>query len=242
MTIYDKAPKEAEEIAKELIETCEELAPLKECGMTYELSFARGKPKKDGTVPDAITHQGHKALGLASKFKPQDRVHGKPDCRVTVDADWWDSAPDEQRRSLLFHEFYHFDPKVGEDLCVCQDSAGRPVINMRKHDVQVGWFWAPVRRFGASAMESIQFKEIVESGGQILLPSMFGARGTLLEKNEETADADKFHANVRQLAAATKKPAAEDGTVTISAEGMEPITMSHDKFKNAARQLAALGR
>jgi hypothetical protein len=219
MTIYDKPPAEAVAMLAELIDTCDELLPLKECQLTVELSWAFGKPKKDGSVPDAITHQGHKALGLASKFKLQDRIHGKPDCRITVCGKWWETAPDTQRRALLFHELFHFEPQLDDAGAIKLDDANRPVINMRKHDVQFGWFWAPVRRFGAEAMETIQFKDILSEGGQLLLPSVFGDE----PKDGDEKGAIDFASAARRLAAAVKSTGASITSVSFKSGDMEKI-------------------
>ena len=185
----------------EMINEYDEFAPIKECGLTVELSWARAVEKKDGSKPPALMHHGQPALGLASKFKLQDRVHGKPDCRVTIDADWWDTAPEEQRRGLLFHELYHFEPKMDDTGLVAElDDAHRPKVNLKKHDYQVGWFYAAARRFGGASQECIQFKQLVDEGGQFMLPGVLG---------DKVEDLPAFGTPLHQLAASVLRQQLE---------------------------------
>jgi hypothetical protein len=242
----------------EMIQTYDELMPLKECGLTVELSWARAIEKKDGTKSPAITHGGYPALGLASKFKLQDRIHGKPDVRVTIDADWWDENDDQKRKALLFHELYHFEPKMDDTGLVAErDDAHRPKVLLRKHCVQVGWFYAVARRFGGNSQECIQFKGIVDEGGQVLLPGILGddpakmpelgtplhqlAASVLrqqLEREEAAYQAEKSSATVQG-------DQQRDGGVEQaqrSQAAVEQASVSHVDFNSTAKAMGAVAR
>lgn len=214
---YDPAPKEADDMRDALVAELPELDELRECEAKVELSFATAAEKKDGTVPPAIKWHGRPCYGLAKIINLQDRAHGGADGRVTLDARWWKTAPDNERKSVLFHELLHFELVRTEDGSIKTDDAHRPCFKMRQHDWEIGWFVAPARRFGKAAIECVQFKRIVEDSGQFLMPALFAPK-----------DGEIRHGG---------------DTLTIEQEGKEPIVIPAEDLArvhaDAGRQLAA---
>ena len=174
MTTYDSAPEEAKKMLADLLHSYDEFKDLEEAEANIGLSWATSQEKKDGEVPPAIKWHGRPALGLARIIKLEDRVHGAPDGRITIDSRFWDTAPDNERKALLFHELYHFEVKRKDDGEIEFDDASRPRLVMRQHDVEVGWFTRTALRFGKASQECQQFRAICERDGQFLMPSLFG--------------------------------------------------------------------
>ena len=172
--IYDTPPKEAVDMLAAVMQEFKEFEPLVAAGVTCELSFAFGREKKDGTLSPALKHGGHTVNGIAKKIGPEDRAHGRPDCRITVNGDFWKTAKDEEKRALLHHELYHFDLVTDDAGDVKRDDNDRPEIKYRHHDYEVGFFALSAERFGRASQECIYFRAMVERDGQLLLPAVFG--------------------------------------------------------------------
>jgi hypothetical protein len=199
MTTFDKAPKEAYTAMQELLDECEEFAPLVESKCEVEIWFATGSERKDGTRNQALTHGGYPATALAKVIRLQDRVAGLKDARITVDALWWQGATEQQRKALLHHELTHFEPVTDDTGAYEYDDASRVKLKCRKHSVQVGWFYSTAKRFGAASLECIQLKEIIEESGQFMLPLGLAPKQPEIT-DDETATAVDFAASARKLA------------------------------------------
>jgi hypothetical protein len=201
MTIYDKPPQEAETMLADLLNECEDFAPLKEAGVTVELSWARGKEDKDGYKPHPLKSRGHQVYGTAKLTNLQGRSLGQKDCVVTVDGDHWDESSQRTNEALLHHELYHFELVVGDDGAVETDDCGRPKLKLRHHDFEFGWFLQTARRYGADSNESQQFKQVCDAAGN-LLPLVFTEPP---KGDEERASGQAFATDTAALGAAVGK-------------------------------------
>ncbi len=174
MSTYAKADESVYRMADSLKSEFETHLRLIDCNVKIDFIFAYGKRDEEGNLQgNAITHHGVRALGLAKKVSLKDRAMGRGDAEIQLDHDWWESAPDDQRRALLDHEMHHLTVKI-DGRGVVRDDLDRPVIQMRKHDVEVGWFKLIAARHGAASQERIQAKQIADSSGQFFWPELCG--------------------------------------------------------------------
>lgn len=167
MPKYSNATDDLLKVAKDVIKTHHAAI----CHVKIDLLFAHGKrDENNNVVGDAIRHQGHKALALASKVSLLNRKKGMGDCQVLVDHDWWEKATSAEQFALLDHEFHHFAPVDGKF-----DELDRPIIKIRKHDVQIGWFSVVAKRNGIHSQERIQAKQLMDEKGQVYWPELLNS-------------------------------------------------------------------
>lgn len=155
--------------------------PLVEARVRVDLVFAYAD-RDDETgekLNNALTKNGIKCLGLTRALPLKDRVMGRGDAEICLDGDWWsEEATDAQQQALLDHELHHVALKMKKLVLQCDD-LGRPLIKLRKHDVEVGWFACIADRHGAHSQEQIQAKAIMEAAGQYFWPDLCGAGKTV---------------------------------------------------------------
>jgi hypothetical protein len=95
---------------------------------------------------------------------------GRGDAEICLDYDWWQTASDEEQRSLLDHELHHIQVKIDKRGLVLDD-IGRPVLKLRFHDVQIGWFKITAAR-NPLGVERLQAKALLLDGGQYFWPEL----------------------------------------------------------------------
>ena len=182
MPSYKKDTGDIIDVAAEVLKKHETHAPILARKVRIDFLFAFGdRDETNGElIGPAIKSQGIQALGLCRKVNLKDRTKGMGDAEITIDGDWWETASPEQQAALLDHELHHI--AVSEK----NDDIGRPVIKLRKHDFQFGWFTLIAQRNGVHAQERIQAKGIMDAAGQFYWPEMHahsqeGSRITKLE-------------------------------------------------------------
>lgn len=145
---------------------------LTDIGVSVQLLLAHsdnGKP--------ALKHHGVPALAVTSLVSLKHRVLGLGDALITLDGDRWKSLAAKERLALLDHECHHLD-LVCEEGKPQIDSAGRPVLKLRLHDREFGWFDLIAERWGKSSQEVQQLARFVDEAGQVyLFPDGGGRRG-----------------------------------------------------------------
>jgi hypothetical protein len=112
----------------------------------------------------AITHGGYAADGLCRILPLKDRVMGRGDAEIILDGDNWNHWTKPQQDALLDHELFHLQVRANQAGVVFTDDIERPVLKMRKHDRQMGWFDEMARRWGPDSCEVRQARELVETG------------------------------------------------------------------------------
>lgn len=157
MPKFQKADEEVYQLAKQLIEKYEGHQDLISAKVRIDIVFAYG-PRDDNNklLAPALKYQGVEALGIARKISLKDRSKGMGDAEISLDADWWEGkAMPAQRVALLDHELHHI--AVARDLygLFRVDDLMRPIITLRKHDWQFGWFDVIAKRHGINAIEVI---------------------------------------------------------------------------------------
>lgn len=169
MATYQKDDGTLKEMVERLIKQYEANEPLK--NVRLDLVFAHGE-RDEATgeqVSYALKKNGIRALGITRKINLKDRAKGLGDAEIAIDGDWWATVDEPEQLALLDHELHHivYTEK--------RDNLGRPILKMRKHDVEFGWFAEIARRHGSASAERRQAKELMDSGGQFFWPEISGA-------------------------------------------------------------------
>lgn len=149
---------------------------LADAGVSVGLLYAFGaRDQKTGLVKSpALKRDGQPCYATVRINSLQDRVEGKPDATVRIDADVWPEHPQKKRAAILHHELAHLTlatEKSGDGPEVIKfDDANRPVLRMRPHDLVVGGFSDVVRAHGEAAVEADHYHGVHEfftSGGPV---------------------------------------------------------------------------
>lgn len=144
--------------------------PLLNSKVSVDYVFAFPDRDENGTaIGNAITKGGQKCLGLCRKIPLKDRAMGRADAEITLDGDWWAGAKPQEARALLDHELHHIAIKI-DKRGVVRDDLQRPVLQMRKHDYEFGWFKVIAERHGLYSQERIQAKLMADEAGQYFWP------------------------------------------------------------------------
>lgn len=223
----------------------------------YMFAFAELDKETSEKKGPAIKHNGWPALGLASRIKLKDRAKGMGDCEILLDADAWKVMPEAQRLALLDHELEHFEVKRDKFGGVVTDDLDRPVITIREHDRQHGWFDNIARRHGINSFEVEQFRDIlIEAGGtyapHILLAGSLEATENAPASKELQAVNDAMTAlrnamDQGELNLPTGRPrlvpkfedvAPEVESVTIASNGGPGVTIPLEQFNQAVESLS----
>lgn len=159
------------EMAERLIERYETHGTLTDnhVRIDYLFAFAEVDETTGEIIGDALKCHGVKALGIARKLGLKDRAKGMGDAEICLDGDWWANADEKEREALLDHELHH--------ICATdkRDNLGRPVIKLRKHDFQFGWFSLIAQRHGQHSQERQQAKAMMDVAGQFYWPGISAA-------------------------------------------------------------------
>ena len=170
---FQRAPDWVSAIGTSILKAYETHKPLVDCEVTVDYVFAFSDKDEETGEPlnDALTKNGVKALGIARKIPLKDRALGRADAEIAIDGDWWNTASDRERRALLDHELHHLSVKIDKRGLVLDD-LGRPVIQLRKHDHEIGWFKIIAARHGQHSQEQIQAARMFEDAGQFYWPDI----------------------------------------------------------------------
>lgn len=176
---YEKAPYEVIQMANELLCSGPEHKILldQKVKIDFLMAFAERDEKTGAPIGCAIKHQGVRALAIARKTNLKDRVMGRGDAEIVIDADHWNEIDELQQRAILDHELHHLTVKVSKK-GVQTDAIGRPQIVLRLHDYQFGWFTKIAERYGRHSQERIQAACMMDEAGQFYWPTFCPAPGT----------------------------------------------------------------
>lgn len=98
---------------------------------------------------------------------------GRGDAEITIDNQWWEESTEEEKRALLDHELHHIALKI-DKRGIVRDDLGRPKIQMRNHDLEIGWFKVIAARHGDNSQERLQAKHAMNNMGQYFWPEIAG--------------------------------------------------------------------
>jgi len=125
----------------------------------------------------AISHRGYPAAAQVRAVPVKDRAGGRRDAEILVDKRLFKTLPEKRKQALLDHELQHLQPVLGKEQRPKLDGAGRPRLKLRRHDRQLGWFDAIVRRHGEAAPEKVQARALLQEAGQLYFDFPGGGAG-----------------------------------------------------------------
>lgn len=223
---FTLAPMAIHQLCKELIELYH--SDLDTASVKVDIVMAFRDP--DGEAP-AMEKDGHRVLGQAKTITLKDRVKGMGDCEIILDGDAWDGLPEKQKAALLDHELEHFEVKRDKEGEFVFDDLTRPVIKLRSHDRQFGWFDTVAMRHRSDSMEIHQLRKLFTEGGQIYLPFVKDLG------DEETAG--KIEEAIEGVKGVIPD-VLDDGetTMSVSVNGGEPIPMTSKTLLRKIREKA----
>lgn len=134
---------------------------LKKLQVTFDLIFVLS----DAEGP-ALSLYGYPCYAVIRRTSAKERAAGRSDVEIVIDAERYSTLSVASRVALLHHEITHLELAKDRFGAMRVDSAGRPVLAMRKHDRQFGWFDEIAQRYGTDSIEVQQARELLESGRQ----------------------------------------------------------------------------
>jgi len=173
MPTYQRCPTDINDLSLQILCEFESHKPLLDAKVKIDFVFAMGdvNEKTGEIISDAIVKNGVKALGLARKLSLKDRAMGRGDAEVTLDRDHWMKISEDEQRALLDHELHHLSVKSDKRGLV-RDDLGRPVIVIRDHDYEFGWFRIIAERHGRASIERQQASVMLSESGQLFWPAL----------------------------------------------------------------------
>jgi hypothetical protein len=159
MPRYEKAPAAVGQIVERMMDRYH--PQLRDAKVTIEclLAFPTTDKNGDSSGP-ALKHAGYPVAALVKIIGLKERTAGRSDVEIVIDGEKWDERSELERDALIDHELEHLELKTDKDGALVRDDLERPRLKIRKHDVQVGWFDAIVRRHGRASYEFQQWEEI----------------------------------------------------------------------------------
>jgi len=173
MSTYQRCPEAVPASASNLMMDHVCFEDLVNAHVTIDWLFAYGQRDEETNelLSDAITHDRSRALGLCRVCTLKERAAGRADAEILIDNDWWEEATPQEREALIDHELYHLKV-VSDETGFKLDDLQRPVLKLRKHDYQFGWFKAVAERHGKASTEQRQAKTIMDESGQSFWPEI----------------------------------------------------------------------
>lgn len=142
-------------------------SPLVACEVTIGLEWVSRREGDDSGKPLLKLH-GVPCAAIVRITSEENRRWGAPDAVIKIDRDWWQAHDDEEREALADHEMEHLELARDSDDVIKSDDLGRPLLKMKPHDMEFGWFASIARRHGSKSNEVRQAVMIRETYGQLL--------------------------------------------------------------------------
>lgn len=167
------------------------LAPQIHSDVQIECIAVFAPRDEDGLVADgpAITVHGAPAIARIRITRLEERVAGRGDAVIWIDGDQFPLLPERTQRAVLDHELEHLEVKIGDDGQVKMDDIARPLLRIKPHDFQVGWFSSVAKRHGRHSFEVHQAQTLM-TASQLWFPDFAVAEaGEGQEKRSKKAEA-----------------------------------------------------
>ncbi len=116
----------------------------------------------DKDTEEALTLRGRPCFAIIRKTNTKERTAGRADAEITIDREKYADMSERQRRALLHHELNHLEVCYDKDDEIKRDTAGRPVLTIREHDYEVGWFHNIAALYGADSIEVRQARTLLQ--------------------------------------------------------------------------------
>lgn len=148
---------------------------LRDAGLWVDILLAHADTDENGDANrPALKLHGYQCCATIRILGLKDRVAGRGDVELLLDGDQYDTWSEDQLRAIFDHELTHLELKVSDDGCVKRDDISRPLLRMRNHDHQFGWFDCVARRHGRNSIEIQQAEKLMSNveTRQLYLPGM----------------------------------------------------------------------
>lgn len=172
-TTFQRCPPPVAALAGEILAEHESHKLTLDAKVKIDFVFAFSELNDQGieTKP-ALSKGGVKCNGICRKIPLKDRALDRGDVEISLDGRWWGEAGAAECRALLDHELHHIEVKTDEN-GICRDDLQRPIIKLRKHDYEFGWFTIIAARHGKASGEVQQARTMMEKAGQYYWPDLF---------------------------------------------------------------------
>ena len=168
MTTYEQCGTDVHGMVERLVLDHHE--DLRDANVTFALLFAHADVDDDGEPKGpALVLRGHACAAIARIVNLKDRAKGVPDAEIVIDGDAWDERTPGEQKAVLDHELTHFRVRKDGEVPL-RDDLKRPLLRMRLHDVELGWFAEVAQRHQEASLEVIQAQAIVTRHGQTCFP------------------------------------------------------------------------
>jgi len=127
-----------------------------------ELMLVYASRNSDGTISATtpIKVRGREAIACVRITSLEERVAGRGDAIIWVDGDRRQRMDVQTLEAVLDHELTHLERgTTGQGSYT--DDAGRPILRMRQHDFEVGWFHEVAERHGERSVEVQQARTLI---------------------------------------------------------------------------------
>lgn len=158
---YKLAPKPVRTVTAKLLKKYHE--ELSKAEIDIAIVFVNAGQDKTGFPIPAIVKNGKICAAKIGNTTTIHRVCGLADVIMQIDEQIWDKLRTETRDALIDHELTHLEISKDKDGYPMTDAAGRPVIQMKPHDVELGIFQEIVARHKAAAIDSHVIQALYES-------------------------------------------------------------------------------
>lgn len=214
MSKFKRCPSSVEHLAIQLFNKYDENAALSNIKIDYLFAYGDRDDVTLALTSHAIVKNGRVVQGQCRKTSLKERALGHGDAEVMLDGDWWETANPDQQAALLDHELHHIVVTEKTDDCE------RPIIKLRDHDFEVGWFRVIAERHGRNSGECAQAAKVMVEHGQAFWPDIVDYQG-------ETV------ASGRSSRLELDSP-LKGTTVTLKTGGKE-VTVTGEQFSRAAK-------
>lgn len=118
-----------------------------------------------------LKHNGYPAAAVVRITSMRDRALGMQDAVIVIDRAHWMDVKGAVAEALIDHELQHLERVIDPDKPKPEqkrvDSLGRPMLTMRRHDRQFGWFDEVAQRHGPNSLEVMQAASLMASARQL---------------------------------------------------------------------------
>lgn len=173
MATFRKCDQPVSDMANAILTRFESHKPILNARVRIDYVFAYGERDDEGNlISRALVKGGVPALGITRKLPLKDRAMGRGDAEIALDHDHWSTLTEAQQEALLDHELHHIQVKTNKSGVAKTDDLNRPLLTLRKHDVEVGWFNVIAERHQHNSTERIQAAQVMEAAGQLYWPAL----------------------------------------------------------------------
>jgi hypothetical protein len=129
-----------------------------------------------GIVHPCLKDGKRPVLGIAAVVPFRWRAHGCADAEIRLDLARWRERADRPRRqlALLDHELRHLNLALDPDGHPQWDALGRPMLRLREHDFEIGYFAETAYLFGEDSPEVEYARALDDEAGQYFTPHIRG--------------------------------------------------------------------